>query len=97
MTNKQPARDWVGLTNEDKAKFWIYDEMTTQEWEALFNAIEAKLKEKNAAPPARNPWVGLTDEERQEIYENNESWWEQSLRTEAKLKEKNGDSAPEKG
>ena len=34
-------------------------------------------------------WNGLTEKERQEIYENNESWWEQSLRTEAKLKEKN--------
>jgi hypothetical protein len=42
-----PKRDWVGLTDEEKKSFWTADQMTQAEWDALFNAIEAKLKEKN--------------------------------------------------
>jgi len=40
-------RDWIGLTDEDKAGFWTADQMTQKEWDELFAAIEAKLKEKN--------------------------------------------------
>ena len=40
-------REWVGLTDEEKASFWIADQMTQKEWDELFVAIEAKLKEKN--------------------------------------------------
>ena len=43
-----PQRTWVGLTDEEKASFWTADQMTQKEWDELFNAIEAKLKEKNA-------------------------------------------------
>jgi hypothetical protein len=42
-----PKREWVGLTDEEKKSFWTADQMTQAEWDALFNAIEAKLKEKN--------------------------------------------------
>jgi hypothetical protein len=42
-----PKREWVGLTDEDKASFWTADQMTQEEWDELFTAIEAKLKEKN--------------------------------------------------
>ena len=42
-----PQRTWVGLTDEDKANFWKADQMTQKEWDELFVAIEAKLKEKN--------------------------------------------------
>jgi hypothetical protein len=40
-------REWIGLTDEDKESFWTADQMTQEEWDELFNAIEAKLKEKN--------------------------------------------------
>ena len=40
-------RTWVGLTDEDKTSFWTADQMTQKEWDDLFTAIEAKLKEKN--------------------------------------------------
>jgi hypothetical protein len=40
-------RTWVGLTDEERKSFWTADQMSQQEWDALFNAIEAKLKEKN--------------------------------------------------
>ena len=45
---RKPAqRTWVGLTEEERASFWTADQMTQKEWDELFNAIEAKLKEKN--------------------------------------------------
>ena len=44
----QPQRLWVGLTDEEKKSFWTADQMTREEWDELFNTIEAKLKEKNA-------------------------------------------------
>ena len=40
-------RPWIGLTEEDKASFWKADQMTQKEWDELFTAVEAKLKEKN--------------------------------------------------
>ena len=40
-------RTWVGLTDEEKKDFWTADQMTQQEWDELFTAIETKLKEKN--------------------------------------------------
>ena len=43
-----PQREWVGLTDEDKASFWKADQMTHEEWQQLFAEVEAKLKEKNA-------------------------------------------------
>ncbi len=42
-----PQREWVGLTDEDKASFWKADQMTHEEWQQLFAEVEAKLKEKN--------------------------------------------------
>jgi hypothetical protein len=42
-----PQRTWVGLTDEDKESFWTADQMSQQEWDELFSAIEAKLKDKN--------------------------------------------------
>ena len=42
-----PQRTWVGLTDEEKKDFWTADQMTQKEWDELFVAIEAKLKEKN--------------------------------------------------
>jgi hypothetical protein len=39
-------------------------------------------------PPQRT-WVGLTDEEANELWESTDSDWELMKRTEAKLKEKN--------
>ena len=45
LSGVQPK--WVGLTDEEKASFWTADQMTQKEWDDLFTAIEAKLKEKN--------------------------------------------------
>jgi hypothetical protein len=42
-----PQRTWVGLTDEEKKSFWTADQMTQEEWDELFNTIEAKLKDKN--------------------------------------------------
>lgn len=42
-----PRREWVGLTEEEKESFWRADQMTHKEWDELFAAIEAKLREKN--------------------------------------------------
>jgi hypothetical protein len=44
---QNPQRTWVGLTDEEKKSFWTADQMTQEEWDELFSAIEAKLKEKN--------------------------------------------------
>ena len=44
----RPKRTWVGLTEEERSSFWTADYMTQKEWDELFDAIEAKLKEKNA-------------------------------------------------
>jgi hypothetical protein len=43
-----PQKEWVGLSDEDKDSFWRADQMTSEEWDELFAAVEAKLKEKNA-------------------------------------------------
>ena len=40
-------RPWVGLTDEERASFWTADQMTQKEWDELFAAIEARLKDKN--------------------------------------------------
>lgn len=42
-----PQRKWVGLTDEERESFWKADQMTQKEWDELFTAIEAKLREKN--------------------------------------------------
>jgi hypothetical protein len=42
-----PKKEWVGLSDEDKDSFWRADQMTSEEWDELFAAVEAKLKEKN--------------------------------------------------
>jgi hypothetical protein len=39
--------------------------------------------------PQQRTWVGLTDEESNELWESTDSDWELMKRTEAKLKEKN--------
>jgi hypothetical protein len=46
-THPQPKREWVGLTDEDKKSFWTADQMTQEEWDEFYQAVEAKLKEKN--------------------------------------------------
>ena len=47
MVEQLNDREWEGLTDEDKTSFWKADQMTEKEWDELFTAIEAKLKEKN--------------------------------------------------
>ena len=42
-----PKQEWVGLTDEDKESFWTGDQMSLKEWDELYAAVEAKLKEKN--------------------------------------------------
>ena len=45
--------------------------------------------DKCKAQPQRT-WVGLTDEEANQLWESTDSDWELMKRTEAKLKQKNG-------
>lgn len=47
LLNNVTQRTWVGLTEEEKESFWRADQMTQKEWDELFAAIEAKLREKN--------------------------------------------------
>ncbi len=47
MKATPPQRTWVGLTDEERESFWKADQMTQKEWDELFTAIEAKLREKN--------------------------------------------------
>ena len=42
------SKPWVGLTDEERDSFWKADQMTSKEWDELFNTVEAKLREKNA-------------------------------------------------
>jgi hypothetical protein len=42
-----PKREWVDLTDEERASFEATLPKTQEEWDKLFNGIEAKLKEKN--------------------------------------------------
>ncbi len=40
-----PERGWVGLTNEEQLE--LYKKHSMDGWGLFYNAIEAKLKEKN--------------------------------------------------
>lgn len=54
--------------------------------EKAFNALRKCL----LTPAAQKPFVGLTDEEANELWESTDSDWELMKRTEAKLRERNG-------
>ena len=41
-------KPWKKLTEEERARFNAANPKTQEEWDELFNAIEAKLREKNA-------------------------------------------------
>ena len=67
-------------------------------WQWLTTANFRKKLPKDAEKGAWNPlyttpqqrtWVGLTDEEANQLWESTDSDWELMKRTEAKLKEKN--------
>ena len=47
MVEQLEDREWVGLTDDDKESFWTGDQMSLKEWDELYAAVEAKLKEKN--------------------------------------------------
>jgi hypothetical protein len=47
------------------------------------------LRSKLYTTPQQRTWVGLTDEEANELWESTDSDWELMKRVEAKLKEKN--------
>jgi hypothetical protein len=49
-----PQRTWFGLTDEERESFWKADQMTQKEWDELFTAIEAKLKQKNGFAEEKN-------------------------------------------
>ena len=71
------------------------------EEDEAFNEIEKRAKQRMEAVKAamrgedddiqeyKKPWVGLTDEEKQEAYYKIDSWSECVAFIEAKLKEKN--------
>ena len=41
----RPRREWVGLTDEEQQE--AYEQWQNDGWGVFYNAIEAKLKEKN--------------------------------------------------
>ena len=47
-------KPWVGLTDEDKESFWTADQMSPKEWDELYAAVEAKLKQKNGYAEEKN-------------------------------------------
>jgi hypothetical protein len=44
---EKPEREWVGLTDEEQQQ--TYEQWQNDGWGVFYNAIEAKLKEKNNA------------------------------------------------
>ena len=46
--NGRYPKPWKKLTEEERASFDAANPKTQEEWDALFNGIETKLKEKNA-------------------------------------------------
>ena len=44
---EKPEREWVGLTDEEQQQ--AYEQWQNDGWGVFYNAIEAKLKEKNNA------------------------------------------------
>jgi hypothetical protein len=47
QASPQPQRAWQGLMDEERKSIWSADQMTPEEWDELFDTVEAKLKEKN--------------------------------------------------
>jgi hypothetical protein len=61
----QPKREWVGLTENEKADVLIGSDGRIMDYDDVVDAVEAKLKEKNTQPAqSKEP---LTDEEIAEI------------------------------
>lgn len=61
-----------------------YYDMTAEQWlDWALSVVTVHL------PPQQRTWVGLTDEEANELWESTDSDWELMKRVEAKLKEKN--------
>ena len=48
MNRIEEDEPWKKLTEEERASFEATLPKTQEEWDELFNAIEAKLREKNA-------------------------------------------------
>ena len=95
---EQPAQqEPVAWLTEER-----YAEMHTPKWTSKIQQVFSKdgiLESQTiqyapqskpvSYPPAQRTWVGLTDKEEVELWENTDSDWELMKRTEAKLKEKN--------
>jgi len=63
---------------------WVYDQDPSSGNVASMWVTPVK------ATPSQREWVGLTDEEANQLWESTDSDWELMKRTEAKLKQKNG-------
>ena len=59
-----------------------------QSWNKAVKSLRQAIAEAEKQEPKRE-WVGLTDEEANELWESTDSDWELMKRTEAKLKERN--------
>lgn len=99
-------KPWVGLTDIEAADCWSTSAITTWEnFEAKLkekNCLEKKLETAGtyadgyengyqAGMAEKKPWVGLTDEDREECLAKNEElgWWGVVNAIEQSLKEKN--------
>jgi hypothetical protein len=65
-------------------------QMTHEDEEFNRIEMESRIRQEGVrAVSQQRTWVGLTDEEANELWESTDSDWELMKRTEAKLKEKN--------
>jgi len=68
----------------------IQSEHKCQTCEALARTVMMDQTAHDTQTAPQRTWVGLTDEEANQLWESTDSDWELMKRTEAKLKQKNG-------
>ncbi len=86
-----PDDVYEAITAIKQARSAPVQDIGVEQDERVFARIAAR-KNRDAAhrETAQRQWVGLTDEEANELWESTDSDWELMKRTEAKLRERNG-------
>jgi len=83
-----------GLLDRNSYLLGLYDqksrlELETKDEPVAWEQFHEHMAGPNYVAPQRT-WIGLTDEEANQLWESTDSDWELMKRTEAKLKDKNG-------